>query len=1019
MNSINNNNNNNYITSKNIKDVNRRSISYEYQRIKPPLPISISTTSSSSSTNTTINSRNNSKDNLTLQQPRVTSDSIMYNNSISKDDFKFVSPVIESPTQSLNSNAVNSIISNYNYSKSSVDLQKTQSSSQQQQQQQPPAPPPIDYSHNRQNSESSTVSGSSIEQQNKDKRFVRYAMGSNNHSSKWNINNVLKWLDKHNFNNSWKETFRRNEISGNRFLELENFEKDSIIWQQFSKYLDCNDALNSIDRFIELLRNEDKDKEPKEETRRHHKSTSSISSSEVSPSFFKKHKDQMKNEYRKSGILNTIRKYGGDKIKSKGNRNSALEIPSFEPLELQPQQIQQSPISPTFSIESLSIDEKYLPKQQGNDQMILVTKENRTFTPIKVDFSNIKSSIINQLGLIEIGTITFHLTDFNSKEGEALPDEILFKLVKQGIKLLVKQELRSPQGTNISTTSSDSKSFDEGSQKTYPATPQYLLQNKNDPKVDYWNFKELSRINEKKNLPLRDSKPFPLKLPNKEKPPLQVKPSFRVLRKNEIDFDERRRKSSNENHPTLINNIYSSSVSDLKKSPISASTIINDTKKSLKAKRAAPPPPIKRKETEDEFFMKRTITPRIEQDEYFMKPASSTPKFEEDEFFMKPMKSVKMNVRPPIEEVYNNLEKYFPHTDLDQPIIDDSKISRTFSNANEYTPVKRMKTIRGVANEAKRKVSLSRSNTTKMWGQKVTEVTSIDRFISKTCNKTGNFQEFAWIKGELIGRGSFGEVYLGFNVTTGEMLAVKQCKYNSIGLDVLIKEVETMKDLDHLNIVQYLGYQQTKTTYSLFLEYVAGGSIASCLLSYGKFDSELIQYLTKQVLKGLNYLHKNNIIHRDLKADNLLLELDGICKIGDFGISKKTINVDGPYQNENGSIQGTIFWMAPEVIQNQDGYSAKIDIWSLGCVVLEMFNGKRPWDNTGAMQAIYNIGRMKSHPPINPEIEECAKNFIKKCFTLDPNYRPTAAELLEDEFMKPKNEFNFNLHPLYKIINKS
>ena len=94
-----------------------------------------------------------------------------------------------------------------------------------------------------------------------------------------------------------------------------------------------------------------------------------------------------------------------------------------------------------------------------------------------------------------------------------------------------------------------------------------------------------------------------------------------------------------------------------------------------------------------------------------------------------------------------------------------------------------------------------------------------------------------------------------------------------------------------------------------------------------KFDETLIRFITKQILLGLEYLHSNNIIHRDLKADNLLLEVDGTCKISDFGISKRSNDIYA--NNANMSMQGTIFWMAPEVIDSMvEGYSAKIDIWS-------------------------------------------------------------------------------------------
>lgn len=464
---------------------------------------------------------------------------------------------------------------------------------------------------------------------------------------------------------------------------------------------------------------------------------------------------------------------------------------------------------------------------------------------------------------------------------------------------------------------------------------------------------------------------------------------------------------------------------------------------------------------------------------------------DDEDFFIKPTTKILgkpevelnlMSVRPPVEEVYKNLEKYFPNTNLDKPIIDASaevsqdvqpasrtiSISRTFSNAN-ISPInprpegedeifygdgpklrRSMKTIRIVANEARIKrlasikefrssdipKEISRSSptlhrtNTKLWGQKVVEVTSAEiekGFISRVSNKrNGESEEFAWIKGELIGRGSFGSVYLALNVTTGEMLAVKQVvaqkNTSNEGLDALHKEVETMKDLDHLNIVQYLGFEQKQNTYSLFLEYVAGGSIASCLKSYGKFDEQLIKFITRQVLEGLKYLHSNGILHRDLKADNLLLEVDGSCKISDFGISKKSKDIYS--NNAEMSMQGTVFWMAPEVIHSmvadkKQGYSAKVDIWSLGCVVLEMFAGERPWSNEAVVSAIYKIGKTKLSPPIPDELSKEAKDFLSMCFTIDSEKRPTASKLLEHPFMRVDPTFVFSQTRLSRVLNST
>ena len=269
---------------------------------------------------------------------------------------------------------------------------------------------------------------------------------------------------------------------------------------------------------------------------------------------------------------------------------------------------------------------------------------------------------------------------------------------------------------------------------------------------------------------------------------------------------------------------------------------------------------------------------------------------------------------------------------------------------------------------------------------------------------------FKWMKGQLIGKGTFGRVYLGMNTTTGELLAVKQVEVNhraqnadTAKIREMVKaldiEIDTMQHLDHVNIVQYLGCERKEFSISIFLEYISGGSVGSCLRKHGKFEEVVVSSLTRQTLGGLAYLHREGILHRDLKADNILLDLDGTCKISDFGISKRSHN---PYNNDiTNSMQGSVFWMAPEVIRAQSqleaqtgdindagaqGYSAKVDIWSLGCVVLEMFAGHRPWSKEEAIGAIYKLGSLNQAPPIPESVSSvvgpAALSFMYDCFTM-------------------------------------
>ncbi|OAA49619.1 Protein kinase domain containing protein [Metarhizium rileyi] len=360
----------------------------------------------------------------------------------------------------------------------------------------------------------------------------------------------------------------------------------------------------------------------------------------------------------------------------------------------------------------------------------------------------------------------------------------------------------------------------------------------------------------------------------------------------------------------------------------------------------------------------------------------------------------------------------------------------------------RMKSIREVASQAnKRYTSLSqpmgsksqtnlmRRKSTKMFNANIVQIRPDQRgsmMVPDIPQDTIPKRQttFRWFKGQLIGKGTYGRVYLGMNATTGEFLAVKEVEVNpkAAGGDkakmremvaALDQEIDTMQHLDHVNIVQYLGCERKETSISIFLEYISGGSIGSCLRKHGRFEESVVSSLTRQTLSGLAYLHREGILHRDLKADNILLDLDGTCKISDFGISKKTDNIYG--NDKSNSMQGSVFWMAPEVIRSQgEGYSAKVDIWSLGCVVLEMFAGRRPWSKEEAVGAIYKIANGEK-PPIPEDIEETigplAVAFMMDCFQVNPFDRPTADVLLSQHpFCDLDPNYNFYDTELYTKI---
>lgn len=277
-----------------------------------------------------------------------------------------------------------------------------------------------------------------------------------------------------------------------------------------------------------------------------------------------------------------------------------------------------------------------------------------------------------------------------------------------------------------------------------------------------------------------------------------------------------------------------------------------------------------------------------------------------------------------------------------------------------------------------------------------------------------SWDDSKWMKGALIGQGSFGSVYLALHAVTGELLAVKQVETPSPGstnqndarkksmIDALKREIGLLRELQHPNIVQYLGCSSSADHLNIFLEYVPGGSVQTMLNSYGALREPLIRSFVRQIVTGLAYLHGREIIHRDIKGANILVDNKGGIKISDFGISKKmeaTNILSGAASNRNRpSLQGSVFWMAPEVVK-QTTYTRKADIWSLGCLVVEMMTGTHPFPDCSQLQAIFKIGGARSSPTIPEQASADAKTFLQQTFEVEQANRPSADELLYSPFL--------------------
>ncbi|GJN78431.1 hypothetical protein PLIIFM63780_001925 [Purpureocillium lilacinum] len=246
--------------------------------------------------------------------------------------------------------------------------------------------------------------------------------------------------------------------------------------------------------------------------------------------------------------------------------------------------------------------------------------------------------------------------------------------------------------------------------------------------------------------------------------------------------------------------------------------------------------------------------------------------------------------------------------------------------------------------------------------------------------------------GECLGKGAFGSVYKAFNWSTGEAVAVKQIKLADLPkseLRMIESEIDLLKNLLHDNIVKYIGFVKSTDCLNIILEYCENGSLHSILKAYGKFPENLVGVYMTQVLQGLQYLHDQGVIHRDIKGANILTTKDGTVKLADFGVSTSTL---AGGQDKEAQVVGTPYWMAPEIIQ-LSGASSASDIWSVGCTVIELLQGKPPYHNLAAMPALFAIVN-DDHPPLPEGISAAARDFLMQCFQKDPNLRVTARKLL-------------------------
>ncbi|XP_012527808.1 mitogen-activated protein kinase kinase kinase 4 isoform X2 [Monomorium pharaonis] len=269
---------------------------------------------------------------------------------------------------------------------------------------------------------------------------------------------------------------------------------------------------------------------------------------------------------------------------------------------------------------------------------------------------------------------------------------------------------------------------------------------------------------------------------------------------------------------------------------------------------------------------------------------------------------------------------------------------------------------------------------------------------------------FTWQRGIKIGQGRFGKVYTIVNNQTGELLAMKEVQLqpgDHRAIRRVAEELQIFEGIQHRHLVRYYGLEIHREEMLIFMEFCAEGTLESLVAGSGNgLPESLIRKYTHQLLSAVAALHSHGIVHRDIKTANIFLTDEGNClKLGDFG-SAVQIKAHTTMPGELQGFVGTQAYMAPEVFMKSEsgGHGRAADIWSVGCCVIEMASGRRPWsDYDSNYQIMFKVG-MGETPTLPKNLSTEGIDLVKKCLQHDPKKRPTANNLLAHSFVRGEFE---------------